>query len=279
MAVVGDQLVDDQLHRTDARPSGARTDRVDSVGLVVDVAVGDGPPRIELVEHDLAEQPAVVGLRRPTPRAARESRSAATCSASGRRGDRRIRRMERERVEAALQAHQEPDDPPGHLGDDRDALGAPPRRAAPSTSRHRSGALSGWFRLTLTVRPVRRASSFIHGHSPVGTSTWSGANWNTPCPARRRPSPIPYSSSASAFVPGTSSPDFERWIGVRDVEKPSAPARSPRSTMLGHRLDVGRRRRLVRRATLTHHVGAHRAVGDLRADVDARTGRTSSASR
>jgi hypothetical protein len=30
---------------------------------------------------------------------------------------------------------------------------------------------------------------------------------------------------------GTSSPDFERWIGVREVENPSAPARSPRSTM------------------------------------------------
>ena len=130
------------------------------------------------------------------------------------------------------------------------------------------GRLSGWFRLTLTVGPVRRASSCIHGHSPVGTSTWSGANWNTPCPARRSASAIPSSSSASAFVPGTSSPDFDRWIGVRDVENPSAPARSPRSTIVGHRLDVGGGRRLVGRAPLAHHVAAHRPVGDLGADVD-----------
>ena len=33
-------------------------------------------------------------------------------------------------------------------------------------------------------------------------------------------------------MPGTTSPDLERWIGVRDVEKPSAPARSPRSTIV-----------------------------------------------
>ena len=102
----------------------------------------------------------------------------------------------------------------------------------PSTSRHTSGALSGWLTLMLMVTPVRRASSTIHGHSRSGTSAWSGANWNTPCPTLAMASPMAISSSESASVPGTSSPDLDRWSGVRLVENPSAPARSASSTSL-----------------------------------------------
>ena len=43
---------------------------------------------------------------------------------------------------------------------------------------------------------------------------------------------MPYNSSGVAFVPGTSSPLLLRCSGVRDVEKPSAPARSASSVSL-----------------------------------------------
>ena len=39
------------------------------------------------------------------------------------------------------------------------------------------------------------------------------------------------SSSAVAVVPGTTSPSIDLWITVRLVEKPSAPARTPSSTI------------------------------------------------
>ena len=41
---------------------------------------------------------------------------------------------------------------------------------------------------------------------------------------------MPSNSRASAWVPGTSSPSFDRCKGVRLVENPSAPARSASST-------------------------------------------------
>ncbi len=43
---------------------------------------------------------------------------------------------------------------------------------------------------------------------------------------------MPKSSSSAAYVPGTNSPSTALWPMVRDVEKPSAPARSAPRTML-----------------------------------------------
>ena len=58
-----------------------------------------------------------------------------------------------------------------------------------------------------------------------------GASSNTPAPASANAAPMPKSSSSAAKVPGTGSPSTARWPSVREVEKPSAPARSPSSTM------------------------------------------------
>ena len=149
--------------------------------------------------------------------------------------------------------------------------GPRPRRRSSrrSTWRHTSGSWSGWLRFTLTVRPDRRARSAIHGHSWTGTRAWSGANWNTPWPARASASPMASSSSGAASVPGTSSPSFDRCSGVRLVENPSAPA--PQRLLAPARpsrraSSVGRR--LVGGAPLAHHEGAQRSVGDLGTDVD-----------
>jgi hypothetical protein len=46
---------------------------------------------------------------------------------------------------------------------------------------------------------------------------------------------MPMSSSLVAVVPGTSSPSIERCRMVRELEKPSAPARSPSSTIAAMR--------------------------------------------
>ena len=119
-----------------------------------------------------------------------------------------------------------------------------------STSRHTSGAWSGWLRLTLTVRPVRRGE-LAHPRPLVDRQVErgrgrTGTRRGRPCAIA---SAMPSSSSASASVPGTSSPAFDRWSGVREVENPSAPARSASSTMRGHRRDVvgGRPARWPRR--------------------------------
>ena len=98
--------------------------------------------------------------------------------------------------------------------------------------RHTSLPSSSWFTFTLTVAPLRRASSCIHGHSSTGTRVCSGENWKMPCPTRFIASAIPYNSSGAAVVPGTSSPLLLRCRGVREVEKPSAPARSASSVSL-----------------------------------------------
>ena len=67
-----------------------------------------------------------------------------------------------------------------------------------------------------------------------------------------------------------SSPSMARWSSVREVEKPSAPAAMPSRTIAAMRGDVVGGRGLVPRAALAHHVGAHRAVRHLRADVERR---------
>jgi hypothetical protein len=82
-------------------------------------------------------------------------------------------------------------------------------------------------------QPVPRDSSAIQASSASG-STMSLASSNTPGtaadpPGRRGPAgdrerPMPISSSGDAVVPAASSPSLARWMTVRVVEKPTAPA-------------------------------------------------------
>ena len=79
---------------------------------------------------------------------------------------------------------------------------------------------------------------------------------------------MPKSSSSAANVPGTGSPSTAVCTVVREVEKPSAPALIRGPDDIGHGSDVFRGRRLISRAAVTHDVAAHRAMGNLRGDVE-----------
>ena len=61
-------------------------------------------------------------------------------------------------------------------------------------------------------------------------STWFEVIWNTPWPNSPSTRPMPKTSSRAAWVPGTSRPSAPRWIRVREVENPSAPAASDSRT-------------------------------------------------
>ena len=67
---------------------------------------------------------------------------------------------------------------------------------------------------------------------------------------------------------GVSSPLLVRWLSVRDVVNPSAPASIALARERGHRLDVVGGRGLALRAALAHHVQPQRAVRHLHRDVD-----------
>ena len=78
---------------------------------------------------------------------------------------------------------------------------------------------------------------------------------------------IAVSSSSPAFSVGVKSPVEVRWLSVREVEKPSAPARtaSPPSAaiaLLSSGVDG-----IAARAALAHHVDAQRRMRQLRADI------------
>ena len=106
----------------------------------------------------------------------------------------------------------------------------------------------------------------------------SDATSNTPWPTSPSARPMPNSSSSAADVPGTGSPSIARCTIVREVEKPSAPASSASRTIAPSPRSSSGVAGSFLRAALAHHVGAHRAVRHLRADVDRARGR-SSASR
>ena len=78
---------------------------------------------------------------------------------------------------------------------------------------------------------------------------------------------MPSSSRSSACVPGTSSPSLAWCIGVRLVLNPNAPARSASSTRRAIAAMSSSVAGSFAGAALAHHVGAQRAVADLRADV------------
>ena len=72
---------------------------------------------------------------------------------------------------------------------------------------------------------------------------------------------MPSSSSASAVRVGVSSPLELRWLRVREVLKPMAPASTAWRARAGHRLDVLGRGHLALGAALAHDVEAQRRRG------------------
>ena len=169
------------------------------------------------------------------------------------------------------------------------ATGRHPRRTARSdssiSSRHSSGSASTWTRAKVTGRRMAADRRRIQSTSCFGRPgcprrpSRPGPARRCRCPARRGRLPMPNSSSSAAKVPGTGSPSMARWAMVRDVENPSAPAAIASFTMCLHGGDVLRRRRLVAGPALAHHVGPHRAVGDLGARRRPSTAGVSRASR
>ena len=62
-------------------------------------------------------------------------------------------------------------------------------------------------------------------NSAPGSGQKSEISSTTPCPASATPNAIASSSSAPARNDGVGSPVAVRWFRVREVEKPTAPAR------------------------------------------------------
>ena len=155
-------------------------------------------------------------------------------------------------------------------------------RSAPSATasadscmrpRHKSGAPDTCRRAKVTGRPMAPTGAASSrppwpGRPGPPPPRPPGASSKTPVPSSPRAAPMPKSSSSAAKVPGTGSPSMARWAMVRDVEKPSAPAAMASLHDGAHGGDVVGPGRLVARPSLAHHVGAHRAVGDLRPHVD-----------
>src|SRR4029078_2288795 len=76
-------------------------------------------------------------------------------------------------------------------------------------------------------RITATSSSGAERSSPI---TPAGASSKRPVPSSPSTLPMPNSSSSAAYVPGTGSPSTALCMIVRDVEKPSAPARMPSRT-------------------------------------------------
>ena len=262
---MGDELVEHELHRRHTGATGDGSDAVDGVGFVVDVRVVDRPMRPRPLSDRGLEEAAVVGHvldDAPAPFGFGEG-GESLCQRQC--GDLLVRAVEEQRVDAALQAVQDPDAATGHLG----------RRSADHLVRfvqqaqHVAPHLGGLVglvevdadRLAGECRDLAHPRPLLHGYS-----AWSGANWNTPWPTREIAVAMPSSSRSSALVPGTSSPSFALWIGVRLVLNPNAPARSASSTNRAiSPMSASVAGSL--RAPIAHHVRAERAVADLGADV------------
>ena len=178
-----------------------------------------------------------------------------------------------EAVVVALQAHRA-----GRTGGPRPAARARrprprPAPTAPAAGATASGAPSTWSSAKVTGRPISAERRRIQSISRLGATTSSPA---APAarprtrrgPARRargrcrRARPRPRTCPAPARRPSR---------GARSCARSRSRARRPRcprARCVGHRRDVVGRRRLVARAALAHHVGAHGAVRHLRADVE-----------
>ena len=110
------------------------------------------------------------------------------------------------------------------------ALAAWPLAASPSTrpSRRRQPSGLEWPCASDTEngRPDAVSSRSIISNSLSGLGVLkSEMNSMTPRPASFMPSAMPRSSASEARSEGVGSPFTVRWLSVREVEKPSAPAR------------------------------------------------------
>ena len=94
-----------------------------------------------------------------------------------------------------------------------------------SVWRQRCGALSFCVIENVTGILVFSATRSIIGRSSLMVER-SSTNWNTLRPAPCIAPAIAVSSSSPAFSVGVKSPVEVRWFSVREVEKPSAPART-----------------------------------------------------
>jgi hypothetical protein len=135
-------------------------------------------------------------------------------------GDLAEHRVGEERVERALQPEQQAHGPRRHLGAHGDAVGvglaeqveqAAPVAAQALDHRERQGP----------ARPL--------GHGPeqpeLGVEVGEvGHRLEDALPVAPMASAMPISSSASAVRVGVGSPLLVRWLSVREVVKPSAPA-------------------------------------------------------
>ncbi len=265
VAVVGEELVEDELHRRPAPGRCQRGDRVFGGRLVVDVAVGDRVhPReplgdgfpVEVVARHLVDE-APLPVRVPERN-----------QALGHRQERDlvIRGMEHQRVQRAVEAHQDADRAAGRLGDDRYSLrsclvqqrehvapdvgavvglvevdahgsaGAPGQLAHPPPLLGRHGEVVGReleHAVAGATEGVADAEQFVGGGGGAGDEL-AGLRAMDGC-ARRR-----------------------------EAERAGVQRGFHESRHLG---DVGGRRRFVGGAPLAHDVGPQRAVSDLRAHV------------
>ena len=89
----------------------------------------------------------------------------------------------------------------------------------------------------------------------------------TPRPASFMPSAMPKSSASEARSEGVGSPFTVRWLSVREVEKPSAPARMASAVSARICGDLFRRGFLELRGALAHDEHAQRAVRQLGAEI------------
>ena len=208
------------------------------------------------------------------------SASAASRSGIGRCGDLLVGRMEQQRVHAALQAVQDADRCARRPGRRSASPSSCASSSRPSTSRHTSGAESGWLTFTLTGWPVSAASLRIHGHSSTGTTGVVGrelehavarrGGWPRRCRAarvRRR------ACRARARRPWRGAAACDWWRS-RTRRRAARPPRAPAIAAMS-----SSRRRRRRCAAIAHHVGAQRTVRDLRADVEHASASRPAASR
>ena len=168
-------------------------------------------------------------------------------------------------MQRALQPEQQADGTRRTCAAHRDAVGRSRRRAIelPAPRRRRGSAPAR----TTAVGPTPRPCA---GRSRTRRRRRRSRRRPAARPGRSRPiaSAMPTSSSASAVSVGVGSPRLVRWLSVREVVKPSAPASIASAASSRHRRDVVGGRRLAVGAALAHHVQAQRAVRDLGGDVD-----------
>ena len=154
------------------------------------------------------------------------------------------------------------------------------------------------------VEALRRAARRARGSAATASGAWSrciveiesgrpplarpsleqielgdrSARARAPCRSRRPPAArrgrareraaMPASSRASPRRPASRAPRAVRWLSLRPVVKPAAPASSASRSERAHRCDVVLGRELAGDRALAHHVHAQRVVGHLASDVD-----------